>query len=271
MNQKLAFVLFAFSFIVVLVVGVGVGGKEDLRPAPAEFRAKFQDTLLRPREKPAVTPVVPERAPAGKQSDRRPAGRAESVEGEALARDAFARKYGERLVFTEFEGRVIRIDGSGLPSEAFEPGQKVDGFRTSDAAAVSARAREIFANARKMLGVPDDAEFILNPPTTGESTAQVVAQQSQNGVPISPGGLVTMLIGPEGGIRALDSSIYPKTEIANVVRLAPPPQSREILFVTQSAPTAVLRHAYETRDRGIQTVTDAETGEVLLERNRRIH
>ena len=112
---------------------------------------------------------------------------------------------------------------------------------------------------------------ILRPPTTGESSAQVVAQQSLDGIPISPGGLVTMLIGSDGEIRAIDSSIYPKTEIANKVSLAQPPQSREILFVTQSAPTAVLRHAYETRDRGIQTVTDAQTGEVLLERNRQIH
>ena len=270
MNQKLAFVLFAFAFLVVLVVGFGA--KEDLRPAPAEFRAKFQDTLLRPRKKPAsVTPAAPERVPAGRRSDRRPAGVSAPVEGEALARDDFARKYGDRLTFTEFEGRVIRIDGSGLLSESFGPDQKIGGFRTSDAAAVSARAREVFANARKLLGVPDDAEFILHPPTTGESSAQVVAQQSLSGIPISPGGLVTMLIGPDGEIRAIDSSVYPKTEIANTVSLAPPPQSREILFVTQSAPTAVLRHAYETRDRGIQTVTDAQTGEVLLERNRQIH
>lgn len=270
MNQKLAFVLFAFAFIVVLVVGFG--GKEDPRPAPAEFRAKFQDTLLRPRKKPAtVAPTAPERLPAGRQSDRRPAGEAAPADGEALARDAFARKYGEKLAFTEFEGRVIRIDGSGLLSEAFDPSQKVGGFRASDAAAVSARAREVFANVRKMLGVSEDAEFILHPPTTGESSAQVVAQQSEDGVPISPGGLVTMLFGSDGEVRAVDSSIYPKIEIANSARLAPPAQSREILFVTQSAPVAVLRHAYETRDRGIQTVTDAETGEVLLERNRQIH
>jgi hypothetical protein len=275
MNNKLAFVLFAFAFVVALVVGLG--SREDIRPAPAEFRAKFEETLLKPRKIPApvAVPAEPARTPASGQGDRRPAGGFEPVaveksEGEPLNREAFSAKYGERLEFTVFEGRVIRIDGSGVPDDAFASDQKVSGFRPGSDADVIARAREVFANTRRLLGIPERAEYSMSPPNKGETTSQVVMNQTEKGIPISPGGLVTILLGPNGEVRGVDSSIYPKTEIENSVALPRPAAAREILFVTQSAPVALLRHAYETREGGIQRVVDAESGEVLLDRDRRI-
>jgi hypothetical protein len=203
--------------------------------------------------------------------DRRPAGKVDFKNVPApLSREAFRRQFGERLQFDEYAGRVIRIDGSGISDGAFDRFQKVDGFRPLDAAAVSARAREVFEASRGILGISEGTEFTFVPPTTGESSAQSIAQQSKNGVPIVPGGLVTILLGPNGEVRGLDSSIYPKTEIANVASLPPPVGAREILYVTQSAPVAVLRYAYETRDHGIQNVVDAQTGGILLRRDRRI-
>jgi hypothetical protein len=272
MNQKLAIVLFIFAFVVAIVVGFG--DREDLRPAPAEFRAKFHDTLLRPKKKldPSGHPVPAERIPASGHGSRRPASAdAVVMENDPLSRESFMAKYGDGLDLTDYEGRVIRVDGSGLPTEKFEANQKISGFRPSDPAQVAVRAREVFENARRLLGIPDDAEFIQHQPATGESSSQVSFQQSDKGVPISPGGLVTILLGPDGEVRAIDSSIYPKTEVANQATLPPPQMAREILFVTQSAPVAIVRHAYETRDRGIQKVVDAQTGAVLLERDRRIH
>lgn len=272
MNHKLALVLFAFAFIVAIVVGFG--GKDDLRPAPAEFRAKFQETLLKPHLKPepsGATASSLERRPASEHESKAPApANGRVTESDPLSRDAFVRKYGEKLELTRYERRVIRIDGSGIQNNSYESAQKVDGFRASNVAEVSARAREIFANARSLLGIPENAEFILLPPSPGDSSAQAIIQQSRDGIPISPGGLVTILVGPDGELRALDSSIYPATEIANSVSLAPPERSRKILYVTQSAPVAVLHYAYETRDQGIQKVIDAQTGVVLLERDRRI-
>lgn len=269
MNQKLAMVLFAFAFVVAIVVGFG--GRDDLRPKPAEFRAKFQETLLKSRKRidPVAVPTPLERNPSS-GALRRPAGEPESKPGDPLTREQFARKYGESLVITEFEKRVIRIDGSGIPSEKFDASQKVGGFRPSNSNEVSARALEVFESVRRILGIPDHAEFIAHPPTTGDSTAQIVIQQTENGIPIAPGGLVTILLGPEGEVRAIDSSIYPKTEVVNTATLPRPEAARQILFVTQSSPTAVLHHAYETRDRGIQKVVDAQTGTVLLEKDRRI-
>lgn len=269
MNQKLAIVLFAFAFVVAAVVGFG--GRADLRPEPAEFRAKFRETLLKPRKKlgPAVLPSPAERNPSSEPSNRQPSGSNESV-SDPLTSEQFARKYGEKLVVTQYESRVIRIDGSGLNGESFESTQKVGGFRPSNPSEASARAIEVFENARRLLGIPDEAEFIAHPPTTGESTAQVVIQQSDKGIPITPGGLVTILLGPDGEVRAIDSSIYPKTEVVNTASLVRPETARQILFVTQSSPTAVLHHAYETRERGIQKVIDAQTGVVLLEKDRRI-
>lgn len=271
MNQRLAFALFAFAFVVAIVVGFGA--REDLRPAPAEFRAKFNETLLKPRKKtdPSLLNAPSERNPSSERGDRRPPGSPDAIEsGDPLDRESFAAKYGEKLALTEYEGRVVRVDGSAILPESYDPTQKVAGFRPSNPSEVSRRAREVFADARRVLGISDDSEFIARPPTTGESSAQAIFQQSEGGIPISPGGLVTVLLGPDGEVRAVDSSIYPKVEVANSANLAPPESSREILFVTQSIPIAVVRHAYETRDRGIQKVVDAQTGAVLLERNRRI-
>jgi hypothetical protein len=274
MNQRLAFVLFAFAFIVAIVVGFG--NHADLRPAPEEFRAKFQETLLKPLRK--ADPVTPTGAPSerhpssAEHGNRLPAGTSAPVDGnDPLTREAFAAKYGDVFEISDYEGRVIRIDGSGIPSEKFDPGQMVAGYRSLDVAQVSSRAREVFEDVRHLLGVPDTSEVIMHSPTIGEFTSQVVFQQSENGIPLSPGGLVTILLGPDGQIVSVDSSAYPKTEVANRASLVRPEAAREILFVTQSAPVAVLRHAYETRDRGIQKVVDAQTGAVLLEKDRRIH
>ncbi|MBS1963025.1 MAG: hypothetical protein JST04_12470 [Bdellovibrionales bacterium] len=272
MNQKLALVLFAFAFIVAIVVGFGE--KQDLRPAPAEFRAKFQETLLKPlrHADPALPSNPPARNPSSEHGDRRPAGAPPAEEtGEPLTREAFVEKYGDRLRFEDYENRVIRVDGSGIPAEGFADTQKLDRFRPSDATEASARAREVFANARRLLGIPDEAEFIQHPPTTGEATAQSIFQQSENGIPLSPGGTVTILLGPDGEVRSIESSIYPKVEVANQASLERPEASREILYVTQSSPVAIVHHAYETRDRGVQKVVDAQTGAVLLERNRRVY
>lgn len=272
MNQKLALVLFAFAFIVAIVVGFGA--KEDLRPAPAEFRAKFQETLLKPlkRSDPSLPEAPRERNPSSEHGDRRPAAEPPAEEsGEPLTREAFVEKYGDRLRLESYEGRVIRVDGSGIPSDGFTDTQKLARFRPSSESEAAARAREVFANARRLLGIPDDAEFIAHPPTTGESTAQVILQQSNKGIPVSPGGTVTILLGPEGEVLSIESSIYPKIEVANRASLDPPEASREILYVTQSSPVAIVHHAYETRERGIQKVVDAETGVVLLERNRRVY
>jgi len=275
MNNKLALVLFGFAFIVAIVVGLG--GREDIRPAPAEFRAKFEETLMKPRKKtpPSVTPVEAVRAPASGHGDRRPAGSSvpvaiEKFDDRPLTREEFAAKFGEKLEFTIHEDRIIRVDGSGIPRDGFAKDQTITGFRPGSDADVIARGREVFAAARKMLGIPETAEYTMAPPNKGESTSQIVLNQTEKGVPISPGGLVTILLGPDGEVRAIDSSIYPKTEIVNTVSLARPDAAREILFVTQSAPVAILRHAYETRAGGIQKVVDAESGEILLERDRRI-
>lgn len=274
MNQKLAYVLFAFAFIVAIVVGFET--REDLRPRPAEFRAKFQETVLRPRgnvipavrdlpaRDPASSPALPVDQTRGKTSGP-------TQERDPLTRPAFAARYGEALKWTFYEGRVIRIDGSGIPSEKYSTDQKLDRFRPSNDAEVAARARGVFVNARRLLGIPDRADFLPGAVTPGESSAQVIYHQSFNGVPVTPGGTVTVLLGPEGEVRGIDSSIYPETEIVNAPGGQPPANGREVLFVVSSAPTAVLHYAYETRSQGIQTVVDAQTGAILLQRNRRIH
>jgi hypothetical protein len=275
MNEKLAYILFAFAFIVAVVVGFESG--EDLKPGAAEFRAKFNETVIQPLNPRNPAQVNPEPAPHSSMATKR-AERAIASAGSlsrdeqrpALTREAFEIKYGEKLSLTQYENRVVRIDGSMISAEALDSSQKVSGFRPGDSSEVSARANEIFEDARALLGISGGQEFVENPPAVGESSAQAIFQQSVNNVPVYPGGLITILLGREGELRGLDSSVYPKTEILNTARLSPPNDARKILFVTQSAPVAQLRYAYETRVRGIQKVVDAETGVILFERDRRV-
>jgi hypothetical protein len=271
MNQILAGILFTFAFVVALIVGLR--DREEERIAPAAFRAKVQETILKARaaptpiEKKAPVPGSTERGPASVPSPPAPS---ENAKFEPLNRESFQRTFGEKMEWTLHEGRVIRIDGTAISLEAFDSSQRISRFRPSNHVELTARGREIFESARRLVGAPSNAEF-LNPAVNGgESSGQVSFQQAVDGVPVYPGGLVTVLVGSEGELRTLDSSVYPVIRVTNAPAIAMGSGARHILYVTQSEPTALVKHAYETRDHGIQTVIDAQTGAVLLERNRQI-
>src|SRR5690606_7595318 len=132
------------------------------------------------------------------------------------------------------------------------------------------RASEILADAAPLLGVDPDTTFLSPLVEGGDTTGRVTYQQGIDGVPIYPGGTVTVVLGPRGELKAFDSSVYPATKIGNRATLPQPVDSRRVLYVTESEPVALLRYAYDSLHRGIQKVTDAENGEILLERDRRV-
>lgn len=267
MNQRLAFIIFAFAFIVAIVAGF-YSPPGDEKPAPAEFRAKLRETIIRPSSpRPSGHPTGG-RNPSS-ETKRAPAS--EVAKSEPLSREAFLRKYGERLGIEVSGDRVIRLDGIAIRATELSSDQKSKGFRPSHPGELVGRAREILNDARALLGVSENMEFGEPITTPGESTGQVIFPQSRGGTPIFPGGLVTILVGPEGDLRSLDSSIYPVTEIANSQLLPQPNASRSLLYVTEAEPKALLRYVYETMNQGIQTLTDAQTGAVLFTRDRRVH
>ncbi len=269
MNQKLAIVLFAFALVVAVVVGFGP--KEEERVPPAAVRAKVLDSLKKVRDgaPPNTTLREPSRMPAAEKRAIQTESESE-LKGEPLVAEDFNRKYGERIVYQSYEDRVVRIDGARNRVEELASDQKTPDFRSSNQSALVARGREILVDAREILGIPREAQFLAPIVNPGELSGQVTFQQSLGGVPISPGGLVTIVIGSEGELRAVDSSIYPVVEIASQRQGPVPAYHREILYVTQSNPVAIVRYAYESRNEGVQKIIDANSRKLLFERDRRV-
>jgi len=268
MNQKLALIIFTFALIVAVVVGFFSPSGEEKMP-PSEFRAKLRETINKPsKSSPTVKPSeAANRNPSSETADKK---QDDVKASEPLTREAFVRKYGEKLEVVSSSDRVIRFSGIAIRSDDLLNEQKVKGFRPSRSADLVARAREILNDARSLLRIPDDTQFGEPLVTPGDSTGQVTFQQTKGSVPIYPGGSVTVLMGPDGELRTLDSSIYPVVEVVNSISLPQPGSSRSILYVTEAEPKAVLHYAYEVMNKGTQIITDAQTGAVLSERDRRI-
>lgn len=271
MNHRLAIIIFAFAFIVAIVAGF-YSPTDTEKPSPSDFRAKIQEKL--PNLPNLKSPLEKKKGDNG--AKREPSSvepkpamtSAQSEEG--LSEEAFSKKYGDTLKYSRYQGRVTTIDGTNVNPDALEATSRVPGFRPQSEEDLVARAAEILGDLKALLGM--DANTSLNPPTVdpGDTTGRVTYQQAMNGVPVYPGGTVTILLGPRGEIRRMDSSVYPSVRVLNQASLAPPPNSRKVLYVTESEPVALLRYGYDSRAKGFQTITDAQTGDELFHRDRRV-
>lgn len=259
MNQKLAIVIFAFAFMVAIVAGFFSPERETPPPAAEALREHMKEVLKKPK---SSAPVEKKRPAAVRTPS--------SYVMSGLNLETFTHRYGEHLSFSNEGSRVIRISGIAARGDEILSPQKVAGFQPSREEALILRAREIFRDARALLGISDVTQFLDPVTAPGQSSGQVIFQQSVNGVPVYPGGLVTILVGPDGELRSLDSSVYANPEIANAATLPASAESKLVLYVVQTLPNAVLRYAYVSQVRGMQSISDAETGTVLLERSRRI-
>ncbi|MBC7386703.1 MAG: hypothetical protein H7301_11155 [Cryobacterium sp.] len=278
MNQKLALIIFAFAFMVAIVAGFYSPEREA--PAPA---AAMREGLRKTREKNASKEAIPAPSPHSSASARNPASAPDPRTSEppltkktysGLNEEAFNRKYGDEISFSRDDTRVVRMNAIAGRSENLTANQRVSDFHSANASELIGRAREIFSDSRALLGISNDIQFLAPKSTPGDPSGhgqgQVVFQQAIDGVPIYPGGLVSVLIGPDGELRTLDSSVYPSIQVENVASIAVPLESEPVLFVTQSAPVTLLRRAYVIQNRGVQSVVDATTGAELLKLNRRI-
>jgi hypothetical protein len=266
MNQKLALLIFAFAFAVAIVAGFF--SPRDEKPTPSDFRAKLKENLPAipgtsesKAEKPAESPT-----PVATSAARR------DPASSSLREEEFLRKYNEGLKLAfDPAGRLVRIEGAHLNPADLQGSNRVPGFRPASDSELRARAEEIFADAGGLLGAASSTAFIGPTLQTGDTTGQAFYQQSIDGVPIYPGGNVSMVIGPDGELRAFDSSVFARVQVLNQAILPQPSDSRKVLYVTESQPTALLRYAYETREKGMQRINDAQTGELLLERDQKIN
>lgn len=273
MNQRLAIIIFAFAFVVAVVAGF-YSPKDD-GPSPSDFRAKVRENL--PNLKIPLIEKGKVAAPAKREPSSVketvapvPSTKPVTVNENGLNPETFSKKYGDALTYSTYEGRVTRIDGTRTNASLLEGDARVPSFHTQSESDLLGRSSEVLSDAGSMLGVDRNTAFLAPQAEGGDYTGRVTYQQAIDGVPIYPNGVVTVVMGGSGELRSLDSSIYPSTRILNQVTQPQPPNTRLILLVTESAPVALLRYAYDAREKGIQTVTDAQTGTVLLRRDRRI-
>lgn len=263
--------------ISLCLYGVGVGREK----APAT-----PDPL-------ATTPVLPAppesirttaAAPMPKVSPRAPAStsRVPTVPAAAVAR--FQSKFGTDLkVQLTRDGRLESargIPGSGI--------RATTDFRPDDPQKAIARAREVLGAAREAMGVRDD--FPLGNPVARSSatSAQVFFRETVGGVPIAPGGNVTVDLGPQGELLGLYSDYAPGVHVTNertrtadelqataisavpgVVSAIKPSAGNAVVWVVGKGPEAEGRHAYEYQVKGHQVVVDASSGEILRRRDQR--
>lgn len=257
MNQRLAIIVFSFTFVVVFVVGF-------LRGDSREAEARRVGSL-------ASAPVP---MPTPSEGGRR--GTKPVAATMPLSEEDFQRAYGGwKDVRRAADGRAIRLEtelgADGSPptkeyrSEAFNP--------LNQAKAID-RALRVLREARAITGVDPDRSLANGAVSATQTQALVSFSQSIDGVPVVEGGAIHVLLGEWGELRTIESDFLQNPSIANAPDPAQKPGgggSRTVLYpVSREAGAPELRYGYETIDHGIQTITDAQTGEVLFRRDRRI-
>ncbi len=200
---------------------------------------------------------------------------------------AFREKFGADLRGEFHGGRLVSLQGAlGVGAKAGAD------FDSTDPRQVSARAREILAASRDLLGVTAEPSLAGPKAIPGPASAQAVFRQTVDGVPLAPQGAITMDFGPQGELLGMDSSYLPSVQVTNSVRLNES-QAREkavsaihdavesgmkteggsrLVWVTEPAPegrAAVARHAYEYSVQGRQVLVDAGDGSIIATRDRR--
>lgn len=254
MNMRLAYLLFFFALFLSVYVGIY---QKDPDPRPLDASAQT-------------------RSPAAQSSfapppqDRRGEARASTVSkgNEGLDLETFLKKYGEHLQKTEDKaGRVRSLTAWDQPTERWARSHRVSTFQANDRDQVLLRAREVTRDARRLMQIENPLE---DPKITSVGQgARVEFTQTFQGTPLSQGG-VSVVFGPAGELRALESDRLGTIEVLNRLPASTDLPGRTILWVTERTESGVqVRYARESFEMGIQTVRDVETGGVLFKRNRR--
>lgn len=256
-NRLLQFVVFAFS--ILIAVYFGFFQPKDETQNSREIFQKRKIPIDQSRKPAGVTKV--DKGNRGVLPTDPPIGALKP----ALNINEITEKYGSSYEYSRDEkGLVIRVKKTGEDARGlrrFSPSRYTD---------LVSRGDEIIRDFRGILGL-DPSLPLGNPAVmTGEETGQVTYTQTLNGNRIEPWGKISILLNRDGSIESLQSSALRDAKVLNSF----PHEkkilgSRSIAWVEQLEPVPLLRHAEETRLRGIQRVYDSESGELLFERDRR--
>ena len=228
---------------------------------------------------PSASPLPPQATPP--EENAKPSARLSS----SNLLKAFQDKMG-----TEFEveslsdGRVasLRSKGKGKPA--------LTDFDIKDSAKTLLRAREILKDAKALLGLKDSLPLNEGKSITNVDSARVSFHENSGGIPVAPGGGVSVDLGSDGELLSLYSSYEPAATASNPESFSAnegrlkataavhdsdaTASSRieggsQVVWVSKSGESPEGRRAYEYTSGGRQVIIDATTGAVLSIRDQR--
>jgi hypothetical protein len=178
-------------------------------------------------------------------------------------------------------GQLISVQG------VIGKGSKADSsFRPQDPKKAIERAREILQAAQDLIGI--DPEWPLESPAARGSlfSAQVFFNETHQGVVVSPAGTIKIDLGSQGELIGLYSNYAQNVSLANQVRLDSEEAQIKAISMFQNDQFSSIdvdgggkiiwvegkegRYAYQFSVNGYQVVIDAQNGNVLFRRDRRI-
>jgi hypothetical protein len=233
----------------------------------------------------AVETGVPSPSPVlGKQPSPAPLPVAASVKSEA-----FAKLAGRWL---ENSAELVRGPDGQLVSFRQRGGSRAPGaYDPLDKKQILTRARDFLRDAREALALAPDTELLDESVRADSHQGDVFLRQSYQGIPLGPVGAATLTLGPQGELRSFSGDLLSgawavtgafklTAEAASRMALASVAGAeshqsrggtRRIWIVAREDGTVEGRPSYEFMVQGRRVVVDAQTGEILLRRDRRIY
>ena len=167
-----------------------------------------------------------------------------------------------------------------------QPG--AENFKPSNEQTVLTRTQQIFDTMKDKIGYTDDLPVSAPIIRSGQFSAQAFFRQTFEAIPFEPVGKITIDLGSRGELLGFYSSYVPslkitnqsilseeqcfehaKTALGDILAVGEKTNGKKIIWVEKTAVQAEGRYAYEFIFRGRQTIVDAETGSILLKRDRR--
>jgi hypothetical protein len=195
--------------------------------------------------------------------------------------EKFRDQFGANLEFEFFRsGRLLAIHG-GMGQGVFAQSD----FRPDDVYQVRSRAKKILEVAETALGVQENWPLREIDFQGSKLTAHMTYHQTYQDLRVAPVGTVKIDLGPKGEVIALYSDYAPNVNVTNESKLtaAQALEKAKIPKKGESGGTASATQAekvvwiegtqgkiaYQFYIEGEEIVIDAQSGEVILRRNRR--
>lgn len=275
MNKKLGLII---GFLILVAAAFGAYVWMTRNDAPAEP----QSIEPSPETEVAVTPASP--LPSASPAASAPAvleqdARAPSIRRMQQSFENVKARYGADLqaMFSQ-DGRITQLRGHARPDLKGKTG-----FSTKDPALAKKAASELLQSARDALGITGRSPVGDPLVQTGDITAQVYFRQLYEGLVVLPHGTITVNLGPSGELLQLDSDYLPNVKVTNWASISPDQAKMSIpkyedgsgkimggSLIVWATPGSEAKKAYEYFSDGRQIIIDAQNGQVITTRDRRM-